>query len=123
MGSPWAKRWGAALLVYTGVLIYLTHMPTDDLAPPPIMFFDKLVHFGLYGLWGGMAGLMLRGRFARGWLLAGLCLGAADEITQPYFQRTADWADWVADGVGVVAGLLTAAAVCRLFGWSASEEV
>ena len=43
-----------------------------------------------------------------------LALGVADELTQPFFRRSAELADWLADGAGLCLGLALAGALGRL---------
>lgn len=72
--------------------------------------FDKWVHFVMYG------GLALAGWYdafrgaGRGWRLGvvwPLVLGALMEVVQGTLTttRSGDWADWVADAVGVIIAL------------------
>lgn len=95
--------WRLLLLGYTAVQLTFTHWPPDDLPGAPFPLFDKAVHFFGYALWGFIAAQL--GPRPLPWLIAGLALGAFDELTQPYFGRHADIADWLADAVGVAAGL------------------
>jgi VanZ family protein len=70
---------------------------------------DKLVHAGLYGVLGMALGF---GRVRSAvppphlvLILLGALYGATDEFHQVFVRgRSPDWADWVADVVGVVSG-------------------
>ena len=94
-------------LVWAGVIFALSSRST---LPTPALFpgFDKAAHFGAYALLGF---LLARGaaasRLGPGWVLAlGLLYGASDEYHQSFVPgRTVDAWDWVADALGVAAGL------------------
>ncbi len=64
-------------------------------------FWDKAIHFVVYGGLAFMLWLGLGKRFALAAFFAVLTLGAADEINQ-YFTpgRSADFWDFVIDGLG-----------------------
>ena len=97
-----------AVLVSLAVLF----APADDVpaAPPGL---DKVVHLVLF------AALAASGRWAgiRARVLAALLLvyAAVSEVVQGLtpLERSASVADWVADAVGVLAGLLAWAALER----------
>ena len=78
---------------------------------------DKLVHLAAFAL------LVLPAAFSRrvsrGLLFGGLFFGAtvygaAIEIIQPHFGRSADLNDWVADMLGAALGLLLARFIRRI---------
>lgn len=106
-----AKRLSAlALLLYTGALVTGTHLPPSEL--PAVPTNDKLLHFGAYfglaflsGAWLSTQGIW-RTRTAFLCALSLAVFGAVDELTQPFFRRTAEWADWGADLLGIVSGLI-----------------
>lgn len=100
--APWAPAFGWALF-----LLWLGGRPTG--AGIAIPGLDKVAHFGLYGVLGGLAG--------RGWLraarmpgalvvvLAACAVGVIDELHQIRVPgRTADPLDFVADAAGVLIG-------------------
>ena len=95
---------------YWAVLGTLTHLPPRYM--PHVEASDKIEHFLAYGLLAGLLGLTAWVTFPRRpWLvwtvlLLGLAYGALDELTQPYFHRTCDFEDWIADAVGTMAGIL-----------------
>jgi len=70
---------------------------------------DKVVHAGLYAVLGVALGL---GRVRSALppphlvlILVGALYGATDELHQVFVRgRSPDWADWVADVVGVASG-------------------
>lgn len=68
---------------------------------------DKVAHFLMYGVGGGLAAWAGRkqGHAAAAWLGLGVVLvtGLADEIHQiPLADRNADIMDWAADAVGAL---------------------
>ncbi len=78
-------------------------------APPSPIPLDKVAHFGMYGVMGGLA--------AWGWRRSGrrhavalvvaplLLVGLADEMHQATVPgRTPDVRDWAADATGILAG-------------------
>lgn len=116
---PWLRRATLlALIVYWLALVTGTHMPQ----PPELMGLekhDKLLHQSAYA---GLAFLVtlnvwwrkrLRARHFMILFIALAAFGGLDELTQPPFNRTADWLDWFADMAGTAIGLMLAAIVCR----------
>lgn len=91
---------------YWLTILALTHWPAQRL--PKLPPNDKLLHVLAYGPLGGLLFLCLwharphRPHFT--WLVLpiGLAYGVLDELTQPWFNRTAAFDDWVADAVGLV---------------------
>lgn len=88
-----------------------THLPADRL--PVIRVGDKSMHFVGYFVLTFMFAMTLFvhgvGRW-RGFITAIVVMtvyGAFDEVTQPWFNRYADFADWLID----LAGMATAVAV------------
>lgn len=93
----------AALVLYWLLCVTATHVPVPHGAES-LMLADKLAHCVMYC---GLA-LLFGLRFNPG-ILAALILatyGVADELTQPYFGRSAELLDWVADLTGIITGLL-----------------
>ncbi|HEX8325186.1 MAG TPA: VanZ family protein [Tepidisphaeraceae bacterium] len=104
----------ATVALYVLVAVCLTHMPQ-----PPDMIIeevgDKKLHTAGYFLYAALiytaAGLTwprFRGLSLTVVLLLALW-AAADEITQPYFGRSADVMDWRADMIGVIAAVVVLA--------------
>jgi VanZ family protein len=102
-----AVYWIAALTLYWLVLFVGTHLPAQKVSGVA-MANDKFVHATAYAVlttllciaWrrtGGTLGLWVR----LGIAAIVLAYGAIDELTQPFFGRSCDLADWIADGVGV----------------------
>ena len=98
--------WAPALL-WAAAIFSLSSRPTHP-PGPEIPDFDKLAHFGAYAL-GGF--LLARGaaatRLAGAWALAlGWLFGVSDEVHQIFVPgRSPELADWVADALGVAAGI------------------
>ncbi len=98
------------LVAYWLALVAGTHVPQ----PPELMGLekhDKLLHQSAYA---GLAFLValnvwwrtpLRARHLLIIFLAVAAFGGLDELTQPPFNRTADWLDWYADMGGTLFGL------------------
>lgn len=116
-------RYSVALRVFTAfyasVLIVATHWPGLRIAAGINAGIpaDKLLHCLSYsglGVCLGLLAVLSKGRrrpaIFKGIVL--LCMFAAvDELTQPWFGRSCDPVDWIADVFGGVVGLL---AVCLL---------
>jgi VanZ family protein len=107
-----AVFWLAALVLYWLVLFIGTHLPTQKVSGVA-MANDKAIHATAYAVlttlvciaWrriGGSPGLLGRLVIAAGVLT----YGAIDEISQPYFGRSCDLMDWIADGAGVTLALV-----------------
>jgi VanZ family protein len=104
--TPFLRRWAPALL-WTAVLFAASSFPTVpvDLEAGR----DKLAHFAAYLVLGL---LLARGqtlaRISPLWaLVIGSLVGALDELYQSIVPgRHMDLTDWVADSLGVVAGVI-----------------
>jgi VanZ family protein len=102
---PWLMKIITSL--YLALLLTLTHLP--KLGPlPEVPGKDKTLHFVAYFI----AALFCHVAFAsqarplrKLFLIVAslMTMGALDEITQPYVNRTCDICDWFADisGIGV----------------------
>ncbi len=114
-GQPAGRRgWHGSLflglVIYTLLLVVATHLPK---AGGVIRYpgADKLLHFTAYGLQAALAAgvAATAGRLQGGialLLFGGLAaFGAVDELTQPWFSRQAEVADWCADCLGVGVGI------------------
>lgn len=101
----WLRGWGPALLC--AALIFLaSSRPT---IPVPLeRGTDKLAHFVAYSVFGFALG---HARFHSGIPFAaaaviGALYGLSDELHQSFVPgRSAELGDWVADALGVLAGL------------------
>lgn len=103
--------------LYWAFIFTLTHLPPRVVHPPTGR--DKIYHMSAYGVLGMLLFATLQ---ASGWTLRQSCIGVLgigmvygviDELTQPYFRRSAEVADWFAD----VVGLLTALLICLAVGY------
>ena len=108
--------------VYWALMLVATHLPPRDV--PKTHVSDKVEHFVGYGLLTMLlAACLWRSKLRPGSYLLILiaivwCYGAADELTQPIFDRTGDVKDWLADAsaAAIVAALATAVRVRRMVG-------
>lgn len=110
--SSWLKTSALAVLAtYWVALVVGTHWPR----PPEMMGLgasDKTLHLAAYFGLAVLVWLNWRLRRAASWrsgmAIVGLLVlfGALDEVTQPPFGRDAQFADWLADGAGVLGGVL-----------------
>lgn len=118
--ARWKRRWSGGLWhvvmgAYLAVLYTATHIPKPPPALMPIRN-DKVLHFLVYfgfGLILGMKPLRTVRSLGIAWCLL-LLFAAGDELTQPFFRRSAEWQDWFADAIGGATGLLTAVMLVQL---------
>lgn len=101
----------APAFVWALVILGLGSIPS--LTPPVDLPLDKVGHFGMFAVLGallahGLQRAQLRASIA--WpLLAGLVIGAADELHQRTVPgRSAEWGDLAADVAGCAVALLLA---------------
>ncbi len=107
-----ARWWRAALALLLGVITWLALTP----APPPQadLGWDKLNHLAAFAT---LAVVAVLGRSGTYGLVGGalLAYGALIEVLQSYTPtRVGEWADLLADGVGIALGLLLVALWLRL---------
>lgn len=107
--SRHTRKWPRILLgAYSIALFTGTHWP--KLPSIDVPGKDKTLHVVAYAI---LAGLLLNVLARRTWPARGVSLaavtlaivaiaGALDEWTQPYFGRTCDLFDWLADMAGAV---------------------
>jgi VanZ family protein len=100
---PW---WTLLALVVAGCVLGLTHIPGQDI--PPVLQHvasDKVEHIVAYGLMAGSFLLSLQRPVRPVLLLLGLAalalIGALDETTQPFVNRTCDLMDYLSDLTGI----------------------
>ena len=95
--------------IYWLVLATATHYPRVRL--PRVENADKIAHFLAYAA----LAFLVAWAFPSGWkpmrnlymaFLFVASYGAIDELTQPYFNRHADWYDWLADLAGAFFGVV-----------------
>jgi VanZ family protein len=107
----------ALTLAYAVTLVFATHYPepAELLGPNPPS--DKMLHFLAYGVLGLLAAAVLAvsGRWSpRGAAIMATGLAAfaaADEATQPWFNRSAEPLDWAFDLLGLAIGIGAIAAL------------
>jgi VanZ family protein len=99
-------RWGPALLWAAAVFISSSRPTLPQL--PSVLGWDKLQHSAAYAV-GGLLIARALGRGGRAALLAsvlGILYGASDEVHQLFVRnRHASPIDWIADTLGVLAGV------------------
>ena len=108
-----------ALTGYTVALVTATHLPTVSgiVRYPGI---DKVLHLFAYWLLASLAAALTaawHGMKPRSMLVLALLLAVfagLDELTQPIFSRRAEFADWIADCFGIIAGVGCVILLCRL---------
>lgn len=107
---PWRA---AVTALYAAVLVLGTHLPDDHAAVTTAIRLsgnDRAAHFlaffGLATLVFGLCRVAAKPHRVALWLFGLAAFGAVDELTQPWFGRSAEWFDWAADLGGVVTGLL-----------------
>lgn len=111
----------ALTLAYTLTLVFATHYPEPEELLGPNPPSDKTLHFLAYGVLGLLAAAVLAvsGRWSPrsvALLATGLATFAViDEVTQPWFGRSAEPLDWVYDLAGLAVGIAAMAAArwCR----------
>lgn len=115
-------RW-LVTISYAGFIFYMSSRAWPQSV---FRFFpneDKVLHFGMYFLFGGLVMWTLRVTALKGrhglWILAA-CIaaiyGASDELHQSFIPgRSMDILDWFADASGAVLGAFIAAKTARRF--------
>ena len=116
----WLITWGWRC--YWLVLTFLLLSPKLPPSPVPIDRRAWLAHFGTFWLlaWGvchvrWMHGGTLSRRWRVAWAGVFVAYGGVAELLQPWVHRDADWGDWLADGFGILIGMLLAPPVLRFF--------
>jgi VanZ family protein len=105
---------------YTGLLVFATHYPKPEQLLGTNLPSDKTLHFLAYGALGLLAAALVAvsGRWSArrvAVLAAGLAVFAAiDEVTQPWFGRSAEPLDWVYDLIGLAVGITAIVAIVAL---------
>ncbi len=116
------RRWLPPLL-WAGVIVFATSVPTT-FVPPQLSPFDKAIHFSMYAVLAALlAWYVLENRKLLPATILSLVLvaafGAADEWHQRFIPgRSSEFADWVADSLGGVSGVVAAAFYTRRQGRS-----
>ncbi|NOY61938.1 MAG: VanZ family protein [Gammaproteobacteria bacterium] len=96
----------AAALAWMALIFFLSSQATLPL-PPAIPGFDKIAHFGAYGVLGALLMFSMQPKQLSPWQRVALVTllvctyGASDEFHQSFVPgRDASILDWVADGFG-----------------------
>lgn len=104
--NGFARRWGPVLL-WAAAVFTASSQPTLPRLPS-VLGWDKLQHSAAYAV-GGLLLARALGRGRRGVLLAvalGSLYGVSDELHQLFVRnRSSDPVDWMADTLGVLAGV------------------
>ncbi len=95
----------AALLAWTALIAYFTLMPAEYLADYPILGYDKLGHFGIFGGWTGLYGLFRPERSPAQVFIIGFAFSVLIEALQFWLpiNRSAEVLDLVANLLGCLA--------------------
>jgi uncharacterized protein YfiM (DUF2279 family) len=112
--KPAAARW-IPPVVWVAIILIGTSWPGVSLGPDGLPL-DKVAHFGAYAV---LAALILRAtRTPHEWRTALVVLvvvslfGAVDEWHQSFIpRRSMSFADWIADTLGAVCGVLAARSI------------
>jgi VanZ family protein len=105
-------KWLTIATLFIAIVILLTHIPQEVL-PTQLQRggLDKIEHIAAYGAITILFVLSLK---ARGSVLSAsflffaiLAVATFDEFTQPFFNRTASFIDWVTNIVGIITVLLS----------------
>lgn len=120
------------LLAWTAMVVYLTLSPSDFLPETSLLGYDKLGHFGMFGGWTGLIGLLvvfyMRRESSSLWPIwaAGMLFSLAIELAQWGLPlgRSAEWADMVANALGctVATGIIMLLRGSRLKKYLAFER-
>jgi VanZ family protein len=101
-----------ALACYWVIIFVLTHVPSNRLMSL-IGYNDKLIHASAFAVLAFLLAWALptnRARFHENVMLAGalgMLYAGFDELLQIPVGRTADWADFLADCIGITVGLVS----------------
>lgn len=95
-----------------GLILTATSLPSSVIPDTSFRFADKILHFSMYAGLGLLLARSMdtlpRTTAVRTWLAAFIfcvALGALDEWHQTYIQgRSTEFADWLADSAGGLAG-------------------
>ncbi len=103
----WHRAAGWVFWVYLGVVLLMTLAPVAYLKPvSAFTFWDKAEHGLAFAVLAWLALLVWPKRPLRLWLIL-LAFGGAIELLQAASGwRSGEWADWLADGIGLGLGWL-----------------
>lgn len=120
------KRWPCAIVVSIAIII-LSTIPVPDVPElEDVPFFDKWVHFVMYGglssaIWFDRAIISNRRMHGKIWtflFVYPVALGGLMELVQAYCTtcRSGDWVDFYADTFGALIGLALCMAINKPLG-------
>lgn len=123
--------WGA-LLVWAGVVLWLSSLSPTELPEAAFMFWDKVNHFAMFSIGGWLATAALRASKPKMTTTKAVLLGVLiisvfgifDEMLQTVTpgRSGGDVYDWLADTLGGLTGGLLALSAHRLSFRGNSEE-
>ncbi|MEM6577570.1 MAG: VanZ family protein [Pseudomonadota bacterium] len=95
---------GYAVTVMIGLVVARLTLGPSGEGDPPFPHFDKVAHLLAFA---ALAFPLAAARAqSAAWIFSvGLLFGAAIEIIQPYVGRSAEWADLLADALGLILGI------------------
>ena len=97
-------------LVLAVIITILTLMPMPEGGPPGS---DKLYHVVAFAVLAVPLSMAVPGLAV--WVFLGtIAYGGVIELVQPSFHRMGEWADWRADAVGAIVGVLIGVAMGRI---------
>jgi VanZ family protein len=108
------QRWPA--LLWTFLIVLACTWPGKSLPEAPVIGFDKVIHVGMFVGWAFLW-MMLYPKKITLLFLIGIAFGILMEVFQhllPY-ERTFDWWDVLADGVGTIVGTVFFIIISRAF--------
>lgn len=107
--------WWGLVVVYSAAIFIASSLALPNIAKRDVPGFDKLLHFGAFGVWGLLFACAL-GRSAPRWrvrwvmwtaMLGSVIYGVSDEVHQAFVPgRDGDPLDVLADASGGVAAAL-----------------
>jgi VanZ family protein len=110
------KRFGYASAIWTLIILILYGLPGYAVRynePFDLIRLDKLVHFSIFAAQSVLFGLWLSDKPRSFWMYAALVFPIIYGGVLEYFQstwfieRTTDWADFVANVCGAIAGFIS----------------
>jgi len=101
-----------SLWVWMLAIFVQSSFPAITGGPPSFPHFDKVMHFLIYAILGGLTVLRFSGFYFP--FILGSAFGLSDEIHQLFVpSRSFDLLDLAADIVGVIAGILVTRFIIR----------
>lgn len=120
-GNASVFGWTLLFIVLLNIAALLVFEPARDaLALESYLKDDSLTHFGVFFVCVAVGGPLLLRWFSLGIISVGLVgFGLAAEVVQAFSAgRTADFVDFVADEIGILAALTIIAVIRQIHRWS-----